>query len=391
MLLLASLLCFVSAIAQNPLCIRDYSTVVAGDQQFSEYLPLLKAKRVAVLTNGTGRVAECSLVDTLLKLNVNVVKIFGPEHGFRGKAEAGEQVHNGKDRETGLQVISLYGKNKKPTREQLRNVDVLLFDIQDVGVRFYTYLSTLAYAMEACAENGKEMIVLDRPNPNGFYVDGPVLEDEFRSFLGLHKVPLVYGMTIAEYAGMLNGEGWLKADVKCRLVCIKLKNYERRCAYKLPFKPSPNLPDEKSILLYPSLGLFEGSIMSVGRGTEKAFQLYGHPEYPVHTFSFIPRANAVSTEPKYLNQTCYGEDLSESDYLVRHPRRVNLSWLIGAYGNMGREDFFDLNFNYHAGNSNLKRAIVSGEQEEMIRKAWAKDLAEFRIIRSKYLLYPDND
>lgn len=353
------------------------------------YLPLLKNKRVAVVTNLTGKIGKTSIVDTLLKLRVNIKKVFGPEHGFRGDTEAGEKVANNKDKNTGLQIVSLYGANKKPTAEQLNDVDLVIYDIQDIGVRFYTYISTLCYVMEACAENGKDLLVLDRPNPNGFYIDGPVLTDEYKGFLGLHKVPLVYGMTTGEYAKMANGEGWLKNGVKCRLTVIPLKNYDRKASYHLPFKPSPNIPNSTAVLLYPSLGLFEGTVMSMGRGTNFPFQVIGHPHYPDTLFSFTPQATALSKEPKYVNVKCFGLDLRKSNYLNSHPGKIEISWLIKTYTNLKQEDFFDKNFNYHSGNKELQQQIRSGLSEEEIRKSWQPDIEKFKMIRKKYLLYAD--
>lgn len=390
-LLLPTLSLFFSLLghAQETPAIKAYSTVVTGAAQFEAYLPLLKNKRVALLTNYTGKVGNTSTVDTLIKLKVKLVKIFGPEHGFRGNVEAGEKVQTSYDKKTGLAVISLYGKNKKPSKEQLKNVDVLIYDIQDVGVRFYTYISTLTYAMEACAENNKELIVLDRPNPNGFYVDGPVLQDEYASFLGLHPVPIVYGMTTGEYAQMVNGEGWMKTKKKCRLTVIALKNYDRKASYALPDKPSPNLPNSTSILLYPGLGLFEGTIMSLGRGTEFPFQVLGHPDYPKKDFTFEPKTTCFSSGPKYFNKICYGLDLRTSNYLKQHPGKIDLSLLIQLYGEMGREDFFDANFDYHAGNKTLRYQVVAGESEQNIRLSWEAGLEVFRAIRKKYLIYQD--
>lgn len=390
-MLLAALCLFFAfhGLTQTRLAIKDYSTVVTGAEQFEAYLPMLKYKRVAVLTNVTGKVGNTSLVDTLLKLKVKLVKIFGPEHGFRSNVEAGEKVHTSYDKKTGLAIISLYGKNKKPSKEQLKNVDVLLYDIQDVGVRFYTYISTLTYAMEACAENNKDLIVLDRPNPNGFYIDGPVLLEGYSSFLGLHPVPLVYGMTTGEYAKLVNGEGWMKTKKKCRLTVIPLKNYDRKASYILPDKPSPNLPNIASILLYPGLGLFEGTIMSLGRGTEYPFQVIGHPDYPKKEFSFEPKSTSFSSGPKYFNKTCYGLDLRNSAYLMQHPGKIDLSLLLQLFGEMGREDFFDANFDYHAGNKTLRYQIVGGEKEATIRQSWEAGLDQFRAIRKKYLIYQD--
>jgi uncharacterized protein YbbC (DUF1343 family) len=375
--------------SQKSVSVKNYSTVTIGAQQFENYLPALGSKKVGIVTNITGVVGNTSIVDTLIKLKVRVKKIFGPEHGFRSDADAGELVKSNRDKKTGVLVISLYGSNKKPSREQLKDLDVLIYDIQDVGVRFYTYISTLTYVMEACAENGKELIVLDRPNPNGFYIDGPVLNDQFKSFLGLHNVPVVYGMTCGEYAMMVNEEGWLKNKVKCKLKVITLKNYDRNSSYLLPVKPSPNIPNEKAVLLYPSLGLFEGTLMSLGRGTGFPFQVIGHPDYPVKTFSFMPAPSSISKEPKYFNRVCFGQDLRDEYYLEQHPKKINLSWISSAYASLGREDFFDKNFNYHSGNAELQEQLKNKMPEDEIRKSWQAGIDLFKQTRKKYLLYPD--
>lgn len=385
LIILLSFICF----AQAQVTIREFSTVTCGNAQFAKYLPLLKNKRVGVVTNASGLVGKTSIVDTLLSLNVGVVKIFGPEHGFRGDTEAGDSVQSHLDKKTGLPVVSLYGKNKKPGAEQLKDVDVLVYDIQDVGVRFYTYIATMCYVMEACAENNKECMVLDRPNPNGFYIDGPVLRSELKSFLGLHAVPIVYGMTCGEYAKMANEEGWLKNKVKCRLTVIPLQNYNRKASYKLPVKPSPNIPNETAVLLYPGLGLFEGSIVSLGRGTTFPFQVIGHPRYKDTSFSFTPRATALSANPKYRDEKCFGIDLRKNAYLKKHPKQIELSWLMNMYKALAREDFFDGNFNYHSGNKELQEQVKKGFTEKEIRASWAEDLRRFKEIRKKYLLYPD--
>lgn len=377
------------AVAQGPVIIKDYNSVSPGAQQFEAYLPKLKGKRVGVVTNVTGMVGNTSIVDTLIRLNVKVKKIFGPEHGFRNDAEAGAAVKNNRDPRTGLPVISLYGANKKPSSEQLKDLDVLIYDIQDIGTRFYTYISTMCYLMEACAENNKECIVLDRPNPNGFYIDGPVLKDEFKSFLGMHHVPVVYGMTCGEYAQMANNEGWLKNRVSCMLTVIPLKNYDRSASYRLPVNPSPNIPNAEAVLLYPSMGLFEGTIMSLGRGSVFPFQVIGHPAYPDTSFSFIPRPSRLSKEPKYVNQRCFGKDLRKERYLSDHPRKLNLQWLTTAYRNMEHTAFFDMNFNYHSGNALLQEQIRNHVPEKDIRESWQADINTFKEIRRRYLLYPD--
>lgn len=388
---LSALLVILSGIlsAQPPLTVKEYSTVTEGARQTDVYLPLLKNKRVAVITNITGVIGNTSIVDTLLSLKVNVKKILGPEHGFRSNADAGEQVKNNKDPKTGLPVVSLYGANKKPTKEQLRNVDVVVYDIQDIGTRFYTYISSMCYAMEACAENGKEFVVFDRPNPNGFYIDGPVLREELKSFLGLHKVPVVYGMTCGEYARMANEEGWLKNGVKCRLTVVAMKNYDRKASYMLPVKPSPNIPNHQAVLLYPGLGLFEGTVMSLGRGTPFPFQVVGHPEYPDTSFSFTPLPGEISKTPRYVNKKCYGVDLRKSSYITKHPRQLGLEWLIKIYQSFNNRPFFETGFNYHSGNKLLQEQLKNGLPEEEIRSSWAHDIAEFKKIRKKYLLYDD--
>ena len=298
-------------------------------------------------------------------------------------------MSNNIDLKTGLPVISLYGTNKKPTKEQLADVDIVVYDIQDIGVRFYTFISTLCYAMEACAESSKEFIVLDRPNPNGFYIDGPVLKNEFKGFLGLHNVPLVYGMTCGEYAKMANDEGWLKNKIKCKLTVIPLKNYDRKATYNLPVKPSPNIPNYNAVLLYPGLGLFEGTIVSLGRGTDFPFQVIGHPDYPDTSFCFVPRETKISKTPKFVNQKCFGIDLRKEDYLVAHPHQINLEWLAIMFFKLKKDNFFDKNFNFHAGNTELQEQIRSEISIKAIRKTWQTDIDVFKKIRKKYLLYLD--
>ena len=376
--------------SQNPV-IKPYSSVKTGAEQFEQYLPFLKGKRVVIVTNQTGMVGKTSIVDTLLRLKVNIRKIFGPEHGFRGNTEAGEKVASNTDAKTKLPVISLYGSNKKPAAKDLQDADVVVYDIQDIGVRFYTYISTMCYVMEACAENKKTLIILDRPNPNGFYIDGPVLKDEYKGFLGLHQVPLVYGMTCGEYAQMANNEGWLKNKVKCNLKIVPCKNYDRNCSYELPIHPSPNIPNKSAVLLYPSLGLFEGTIMSVGRGTDLPFQVIGHPELKNGDFKFTPKPGKLSATPKYVNQTCAGFNLTENEYIFSHPHKIELSWLLNTYQLLNKPDFFDRNFNYHAGNSELQEQIKQNMDSESIRQTWQEDIEKFKSIRKKYLIYPDFD
>jgi uncharacterized protein YbbC (DUF1343 family) len=362
-----------------------------GAERTSEYLPLLKGKAVAVVANQSSNINKTHLVDSLLSLGVKIKKVFSPEHGFRGLVDAGETVKSEKDSKTGLPIISLYGKNKKPAPEFLKDVDVVIFDIQDVGVRFYTYLSTLHYVMEACAENKKKVIVLDRPNPNGYYVDGPVMEDNWRSFLGLHPVPIVYGLTIGEYAKMINGEGWLKNGVKCDLTVISLENYTHNDLYELPVKPSPNLPNMASVYLYPSLGLFEGTVVSLGRGTDLPFQVIGHPTLQKGNYTFTPQPKPGAMEPKYKGQLCTGYNLTEfgTEYM-KDLKKIYLFWLIGTYENTpDKSTFFDENFNYHAGNSTLQQQIKEGKTENEIRASWQEGLKKYKEMRKKYLLYKD--
>lgn len=395
LLIVAFSVCFQKTLAQGIIQVSNASKTLQdirmGADRSSEYLPLLKGKAVAIVANQSSNIKKTHLVDSLLKLGVNIKKVFCPEHGFRGIVDAGEKVATEKDSKTGLSIISLYGKNKKPAPEQLKDVDVVIFDIQDVGVRFYTYLSTLHYVMEACAENKKLLIVMDRPNPNGFYIDGPVMEDAYKSFLGLHNVPLVYGMTIGEYALMINGEGWLKDGVKCNLKVISLEGYSHMDLYELPVKPSPNLPNMAAVYLYPSLGLFEGTVVSVGRGTDLPFQVIGHPTLEKAQYTFTPKPKTGAMEPKYKGLVCKGYNLSDfgAEYM-RDMKKIYLFWLIGTYQNTpDKYTYFDENFNYHAGNATLQKQIKEGMQETEIRKTWAEGIAKFKVIRKKYLLYKD--
>ncbi|MEW5845583.1 MAG: DUF1343 domain-containing protein [Bacteroidota bacterium] len=366
--------------------------ILPGARVMSSYLPVLQGKRVAVVANHTTLVGSKHLVDTLLTVGVNIKKIFCPEHGFRGDFEAGEQIGNYTDKTTGLPVISLYGGSKKPKPTDLSDIDVVIFDLQDVGVRFYTYISTMHYVMEACAENGKPLIILDRPNPNGFYVDGPVLDTAFRSFVGMHPVPLVHGMTIGEYAQMINGEGWLKGKIKCQLTIIPCKGYTHSMTTALPVRPSPNLPNHLSVLLYPSLGLFEGTVVSVGRGTDYPFQVFGYPNFPDKGFRYIPvEKRGASVNPPYKGKPVYGIDLR--DYSVNYfldRREIILDWLIYSYSNYPeKEKFFNNFFNLLAGTSELRQQIESGLSPSEIRATWQPALEQYKQIRKKYLLYPD--
>jgi len=375
---------------------KNGNQIKVGAERTSEYLNLIKGRSIALVANQSSNIAngknKVHLVDSLLALKINVKKVFCPEHGFRGNVDAGEHVTTEKDPKTGLPIISLYGKtNKKPSPADLKDIDIVIFDIQDVGVRFYTYLSTLHYVMEACAENKKQLIVLDRPNPNGYYIDGPVMEDKFRSFLGLHPVPLVYGMTIGEYAQMINGEGWLKGGIKCDLKVITLVGYEHKDLYELPVRPSPNLPNMASVYLYPSLGLFEGTIVSVGRGTDLPFQVIGHPTLQKTNFKFTPEAKPGASEPKYKGQICNGYNLADfgSEYM-KDLKQIYLFWLKGTYANTpDKTNFFDENFNFHAGNATLQQQIKDNKSEEEIRASWQEGIKKFKLIRKKYLLYTD--
>ena len=359
--------------------------IKTGAENFDAYLSLLKDKKIGIVTNQTGILSDKThLVDFLINKKINLTKIFAPEHGFRGTADAGELIKDGKDTKTGLTIISLYGDNKKPKSEQLAGIDILIFDLQDVGARFYTYISSLHYVMEACAENNIELIVLDRPNPNGNIVDGPILETAFKSFVGMHEVPTIYGMTIGEYAKMINGEKWLKNEINCNLKIIPCLNYNREMRYSLPVKPSPNLPNDQAINLYPSLCLFEGTNVSVGRGTEKQFQVYGSPFLPKTNFSFTPVPNFGAKDPTHNGKLCYGEDLSKIDKI----KQLELKWLISAYKiTIDKSKFFNAFFTKLAGTKKLQQQIEAGNSEVEIRKSWENGLVAFKKMRSKYLIY----
>ena len=353
------------------------------------YIPLLKQKKVGIVAHQASVISSVKntihLVDMLKKSGINIKKVFAPEHGFRGTADAGEKVENRIDSKTQLPIISLYGKNRKPNKEQLKGIEIIVFDLQDVGVRFYTYLSTLHNVMEACAENNIPLIVLDRPNPNAHYIDGPVLNPKHKSFVGMHPVPIVYGMTIGEYAQMINGEKWLANSIKCDLTVIPLQNYTHQTTYELKVRPSPNLPNKQSIALYPSLCLLEPTRVSIGRGTDLQFQVYGHPGFPKTEFSYIPKSNFGSKNPKHKGQICYGENLTT----VNPPSRIELKWLLNAYSNFSEKDsFFLKGFERISGVSNLKNQLIEGASEKTIRDSWTDGLNEFKKTRIKYLLYP---
>lgn len=382
---------------------QNKAPLTVAANQLELYLPLLKNKRVGIVANQTSVIFKngsglglngglikndnTHLVDSLIKLDVSVVKVFAPEHGYRGRADAGEYVKGGVDLKTGLPIVSLYGENRKPNPNVLEDLDVVVFDIQDVGTRFYTFVSTLHYMMEGCAALDIPLIVLDRPNPNGHYVDGPVLDLNYKSFVGMHAVPITHGMTLGEFAKMINGEHWLEDDLNCDLTVIPVANYNREDAYMLPIPPSPNLPNQKAINLYPSLCLFEGTQVSVGRGTENQFQIFGSPFLgdENYSFQFIPKPNFGAKNPKHNAKTCYGKDLKNVDFL----NEINLNWLIEAYENTtDKSSFFNSFFTKLAGQTILQQQIEKGWSALEIKKSWQKDLEQFKILRANYLLYP---
>ncbi len=361
-----------------------------GANQISLYMSLIQGKSVAVVANQTSMVGKTHLVDTLVRLGIRINAIFAPEHGFRDLADAGQKIEDGMDEATGIRLISLYGSHFKPTPEDLQGIDIVLFDIQDVGTRFYTYISTLHYVLEACAENKIKCIVLDRPNPNGFYFDGNIADTAYRSFVGLDPVPVVHGMTVGEYAAMLNGEGWLKKGVRCDLTVIKCSGYTHSTYYELPVKPSPNLPNQTSVYLYPSLCFFEGTKISLGRGTPFPFQVYGSPELPDRGFSFTPESVPGAKNPPLLGQKCFGTDLRNAvkDKIVPAPE-INLNWVIDAYRNYPEKDkFFTSYFDVLASGPVLREQIQKGMTSGEIRAIWKEGLEKFGKIRANYLLYP---
>ena len=387
LLILILTVLFVSCTSEN-----SVAQVKCGADRTEAYLPLVRNKNIAIVANQASTIGNVNIADTLHRCGVNVVKVFCPEHGFRDYADAGKLLKNSTDSLLNVPVISLYSKKKKPSAEDLKDVDLVLFDLQDVGVRFFTYLSTLAYVMESCAENRVPMVVLDRPNPNGFYIDGPVMDSSCTSFVGLHPVPVVYGMTIGEYAMMVNEEGWLKNGMLCDLEVIRLEGYTHRTHYRLSRSPSPNLRNMNSVYLYPSLCLFEGTIISVGRGTSSPFEMFGNPEMKGMNFSFVPQAGInASAIPLYDGKTCHGTDLhhalSETPGLMG---KINLSWLISAYRDLnGDPKFFNAFFDKLAGTPDLRKQIVSGTPEPEIRKSWESKLSQFKDTRKKHLLYPE--
>jgi uncharacterized protein YbbC (DUF1343 family) len=358
-----------------------------------DYIPMLKNKNIGLVANHSSRVGEKRLLDALIENGISVLKIYSPEHGFRGTATEGEAVNHSADEKTGISIISLYGANKKPTAKQLNGIDCMVFDMQDVGTRFYTYLSTMHYVMEACAENNIPLIVLDRPNPNGFYIDGPILEPAQKSFVGMHPIPIVHGMTLGELAQMINGEGWLSDKLQCMLTVITCKNYTHQSLYKLPVRPSPNLPNMTAVYLYPTLCLFEGTVLSVGRGAGFPFQVYGHPNYEEkkgYEFVFTPRGTKGSSKPVLDGKTCYGVDLRECNALEITNGQIQLDWIIDAYKNFSPQDkFFSKFFDTLSGNTLLRRQIENGKTAGEIRKSWKKGLDNFKQSRKKYLLYDE--
>ena len=366
--------------------------LVVGANQTEKYVYKLNNKSIGIVANQTSVILNedgsySHLIDSLLKLKINIKRVFAPEHGFRGDADAGEYVKNGSDKKTGLPIISLYGKNKKPALNYLKDIDIMIFDIQDVGVRFYTYISTLHYIMEACAELKIPLIILDRPNPNGDYIDGPVLDMKYKSFVGMHPVPIVHGMTVGEYAKMINGESWLSDELHCDLTVIKVTNYSHSTVYEPPIPPSPNLPNYKSIRLYPSLCLFEGTSISVGRGTDDQFQVYGSPELNpmIYKYQFKPLPNKGAKFPKHQNKLCFGENLKNS----KINKGIQLNFILKAYENSkNKSQFFNNFFIKLSGDNTLMNNIKIGFKELDIKKKWSKTIKSYSKMRQFYLLYP---
>lgn len=384
--------CSQQVVPTLPLTVNE--RIQTGAMQLSMYLPELKGKRVSIVANQTSLIGQTHIVDSLLSLGVNVVNVFAPEHGFRGDAGAGETIKNGTDSKTGLPLISLYGKNKKPTAEMLKDTDMILFDIQDVGARFYTYISTMHYVMEAAVENHKRLIILDRPNPNGFYVDGPVLDPKFKSFVGMHPIPVVHGLTVGELAGMILGEGWIKTTDPHFMKVIPCMNYSHQDLYHLPVRPSPNLPNMASIYMYPSLCWFEGTVVSVGRGTDLPFQIIGYPGNTTGRYEFIPKdIIGVAMDPPHEGKLCQGHDLREfGSFYFTSSRQLYLEWIVGMYekatdkaGFFSNPEFFDK----LAGTDQLRLQLIEGKSASDIRNSWQKGLDEYKVKRKKYLLYPD--
>jgi uncharacterized protein YbbC (DUF1343 family) len=370
-----------------------------GAEQTEKYLPYLKGKRVAMMANLTTIIGEKHLVDSLQSLGVNIVKVFGPEHGFRGNASAGVEVADEKDPKTGIRIVSLYGPKNRPSKEDMADIDILIYDLQDVGCRFYTNINALSRLMEACVESSKEMLILDRPNPNGYLIDGPILDMKYKSGIGMFPIPMSHGLTVAEFAQMANGEGWLKDKVKCPLKIITVENYNHDMPYTLPVKPSPNLNTQQSILLYPSTCMFEGVYLNHGRGTYSPFAVFGSPFLKgIYEFSFTPTGiKGMSETPLFMDQVCYGLDLRTYDTeLLRKSKQINLQWIMELYKNSpNKEQFFDNKlskeiglFEYRVGNGLIRQQIIDGVPEAEIRASWEPGLGNYKVMRKKYLLYP---
>lgn len=370
--------------------------LLVGAERMADYVPSLAGKNVGLVVNHTSIVGanQTHLVDTLLAQKVKVTKVFAPEHGFRGMGDAGQEIKTETDPKTGLPVISLYGNTKKPTAEHLKGLDVVIFDIQDVGARFYTYISTMHYVMEACAEAGITVIILDRPNPNGFYVDGPILEEKYKSFVGMHPIPVVHGLTVGELAQMINGEKWLAKGLQCKITVVPCFGYTHETLYELPVKPSPNLPNMESVYLYPSVCFFEGTIMSLGRGTDKPFQIYGHPDFAIGDYEFTPTSMPGAKSPPLMGKQCRGFELQEygQDYFYTK-KKLDFQWLIQSYSyfkEQGKGDtFFSSFFEKLAGTAKLREIIINGYDSGEAGEQWKNDLSKYMLMRQKYLLYPD--
>ena len=368
------------------------SKIQTGAEQTEQYIAILQGKRVGIIANQTSRIGSTHLVDTLISRGIHITNVFAPEHGFRGEAGAGEHIRDGKDPKTGIPVLSLYGKTKKPTAEMLSSADILVFDIQDVGARFYTYISTLHYLLEAAGENNIPVIVLDRPNPNGYYIDGPIREEKFKSFVGMHPIPIVHGLTVGELTTMIMGENWLVA--KPKVTVIPCKHYKHSDHYSPPTRPSPNLPNDRAIALYPSLCWFEGTEVSVGRGTDFPFQVIGYPGYPNDTFQFTPvDIPGIAMDPPFENKLCQGLDLRvNADSIAKRPTELQLSWLLSMYQNSpNKSNFFLSNgfFDKLCGTSTIREMVIAGKSENDIRDSWQTELNQYKAMRKKYLLYPD--
>jgi uncharacterized protein YbbC (DUF1343 family) len=378
---------------------KETRNIITGAEQTEKYLPLLKGKRVAIMANQTSVIGNTHLVDSLQKLGITITKVFGPEHGFRGNASAGVKVADETDSITGIRIISLYGGKNKPSKEDLADVDILIYDLQDVGCRFYTNINALARLMESCADNNKEMLILDRPNPNGYFVDGPVLDMQLKSGIGMFPIPIAHGLTVAEFAQMANGEGWLADKKTCKITIIPVANYDHSMPYTLPVKPSPNLNTQQSILLYPSTCLFEGTYLNHGRGTYFPFTVIGSPELKgIYQFSYTPTGiKGMAETPLFMNQVCYGLDLRKYDVNeLRNSKKINLSWMMELYKNHPhKEKFFDSKLSNQMGNIDklsgtylFRQQIISGKTEAEIRASWEPKLSEYKVMRRKYLLYP---